>query len=320
MDASIVVGIDGGGTHTRVMVCDLEGKQLAYLEGNGAASFHKDKNAVQNVRTAITDAIAIAGRRAEDVRCLAAGIAGYDTPEDLAWVAELTDVPGLSCPKLHVNDAVSAHAGALLAKPGIVAISGTGSIILGVTETGRQIRNYDFHHYAASAARFIAYEAVFEVLAGNGSSSDESLLLTMLRHFEVNSLEQLSEFARLGFQSDRRERDRRFGQFAPYVTEAAENGSAIARTVLNRAAEQLKVGIEMIASGFECDEVQVAFIGSVISSPYLSRTLTELLAYGRNKHYIVTPPKLEPVAGSVLLALKALGQQTQVIISDIRSE
>ncbi|RIX51541.1 ATPase [Paenibacillus nanensis] len=318
MDSSVVIGIDGGGTHTRVMVCDLSGNQLAYLEGSGAASYHKDRNAAQNVQQAILDALDSAGRRVEDVRQVAAGIAGYDNPEDLTWIAELTDVPGLSCPKLHVNDAVSAHAGALLARPGIVAISGTGSIILGITEAGRQIRNYDFHHYAASAARFIAYDAVFEALAGNRDVSDGSLLLAMLRHFEAGSLEQLAELARQGFHSDRRERDKRFGQFAPYVTEAAEHGSSIATLVLNRAAAQLKTGIELIAAGFDSDDVQVALIGSVISSPYLSRTLTKLLADGRNKRYIVTPPELEPVAGSVLLALKALGLPATTITPDPR--
>lgn len=111
MNTSVVIGIDGGGTNTRVMVCDLEGKKLAYVEGDGASSIYKDKNAVHNVRKAITDALAAANRTTGDVRHLVAGIAGYDTPEDLSWVSELTLLPGLDCPKLHINDAASAHAG-----------------------------------------------------------------------------------------------------------------------------------------------------------------------------------------------------------------
>jgi glucosamine kinase len=35
---------------------------------------------------------------------------------------------------VHVNDAVIAHAGALRSEPGIVAISGTGSIVLDITQ------------------------------------------------------------------------------------------------------------------------------------------------------------------------------------------
>lgn len=40
----IVIGIDGGGTHTRVMVVDLAGNVLSYIE-NGASSIHKDLQA-----------------------------------------------------------------------------------------------------------------------------------------------------------------------------------------------------------------------------------------------------------------------------------
>lgn len=307
MDSSVVIGIDGGGTHTRVMISDLHGRKLAYAEGR-ASSLHKDKNAVQNVRQTILDALVMAGRDLDDVRYVAAGIAGYDTPEDLAWVSQLTDIPGLGCPKLHVNDAVSAHAGALLAKPGIVAISGTGSIILGITESGRHIRNYDFRHYASSAARFIAYDAVYEALAGNRNESDDHLVSAMVRHFEAESLHELTEFARQGFHADERERDILFGQFAPVVTAEADNGSAIATSVLDRAVRQVMVGIELLASAFEEETVRVALIGSVLTSSYVSRALTDRLGTGRNKRYIVEPPRHEPVVGSVLLALKALGR------------
>ncbi|MEK3883138.1 BadF/BadG/BcrA/BcrD ATPase family protein [Paenibacillus sp. PL2-23] len=307
MESSVVIGIDGGGTHTRVLVADLRGTRLAYVEG-GASSLHKDRNAVHNVRQAVLDALTSAGRSLDDVRYVTAGIAGYDTPEDLAWVTELTNIPGLACPRQHVNDAVSAHAGALQAKPGIVAISGTGSNIWGITENGQHLSNYAFHHYAPSAARFIAYEAVYEAIAGNRDATDEQLVSDMLRHFQVDSIEALAEYARKGFQADRRERDRHVGQFAPIVTEQALRGSGIAAFVLDRAIHQLKVGIELVATAFQEDEVRVALIGSVLASPYVQRALIDQLAAGRNKRYVVEPPRHEPVVGSVLLALKALGQ------------
>lgn len=43
---------------------------------------------------------------------------------------------GIDCLKQHVNDAVVAHSGALLKDPGIIVISGTGSIIYALTEEG----------------------------------------------------------------------------------------------------------------------------------------------------------------------------------------
>lgn len=307
MSRPAVIGIDGGGTHTRVLVCDLEGRQLAYLDNPCAASIYKDSNAVQNVRNSITEALAAAAICPEDVRCIAAGIAGYDKPEDLSWVSELTALPGLHCPKLHMNDAVAAHAGALRAKPGIVAISGTGSIILGITESREHIRNYDFHHYAHSAARFLAYDAVYEVLAGHADASDKALVESMLSHWDAADLHKLAALGRLGFHADSKERDKHFGQFAPFVTDAAESGSSIAVDVCNRAVHQLKIGIEMIGASFESGTVEVAYIGSVIRSGYVSRRLSEQLAQGSNKRYAAVEPALSPVAGAVLLAYQKLG-------------
>lgn len=302
----IVIGIDGGGTHTRVMVSDLDGNVLSYIE-RGSASIYKDDQAIQNVHEAIAEALHMADRSCEHAQALAAGIAGYDNPSDLEWITPLTEFPGLTCPKWHVNDAVSAHSGALMTKPGIVVIAGTGSIITGITEDGQYIRNYDFHHYAASAARFISYDAVYETLAGHTNESDGKLIRLMLEHWNVSSINEFAAAAKRGFTEDRRERDKRFGEFAPVLTEAAEQGSSVAVRVCNRAIDQMKVGIELIASSFISDEVAVTFIGSVVNSPYFYRLLSEqLTTSGSNKRFAVVKPQFAPVTGSVLLALKNL--------------
>lgn len=66
MDRNIVVGIDGGGTNTRVMICDMNGNELAYAE-SGCASKYKDVNAAENMKATIKDALVVAGRDTTDV-------------------------------------------------------------------------------------------------------------------------------------------------------------------------------------------------------------------------------------------------------------
>ncbi|QYR21836.1 ATPase [Paenibacillus sp. sptzw28] len=303
---NIVIGIDGGGTHTRVMIADLSGKILSYLEKKAAASLEKDLFAQKNVHEAVVEAIAAAGRALPDVRGIAAGIAGYDSGRDLQWVESLTDISGLSCPKWHMNDTVAAHYGAFMSKPGIVVISGTGSNILAVTEQGRYICNYDLHHYAASAARFIVYDAVYEALAGNVHETDGELIRSMLLHWGVSSMEELREVACTGFLADSRERNKKFGQLAPAITEAARQDSRLARTVCDRAIHQITVGVEILAAYFSGPSVSVAFIGSVANSPYFREQLIGRLRSGNNKAYAVIDPYLPPAAGSVLFALEKM--------------
>jgi glucosamine kinase len=130
---------------------------------------------------------------------LVAGIAGYDSEDDLKWVEGLTKINGLSCRKQHVNDAVIAHAGAFLTKPGIIVISGTGSIIFAIIEEGKKIRNFDLHHYAYSAARFLSYYSVFSIMAGETDSSDKRLIEKVLVYWGMSNISDLHQIAIKGF-------------------------------------------------------------------------------------------------------------------------
>ncbi|KAI7259986.1 hypothetical protein KC345_g10170 [Hortaea werneckii] len=316
--ADIVIGIDGGGTHTRVIAADVEGNVLAYCK-KGSASVYRDSAAEYNVKSAIMEALEYGGIEPGRVIGLTAGIAGYDTPDDLNWIAPLTAIPELACPKWHVNDALIAHYGALLAQPGIIVIAGTGSILIAINEDGRYLRNYDFHHYAASAARLLAYDTVFDVLAGQTDPSDERLVARMLAHWDASTVSDLYKLASEGFDDDRKARDKRFGQFAPVVTEAAERGSSAALRVCGRAAMQIKVGIELLAASFAQPTVPVAFIGSVANSGYFQSELRKILKNGSNKQYTVITPQLPPAAGAVLYALKQLGRPiTENMISRLQ--
>lgn len=319
--AGVVIGIDGGGSNSRAMVADRSGQALGYAEA-GPASIYRDDNAANNVQQAVRKALAEAGRTLADVRGIAAGIAGYDAPSDLEWVAQLTAMDGLDCPQWHFNDTIAAHWGALLGKPGIIAISGTGSNILAVTEQGRAISNFDLQHYAASAARFIAYDAVHEVLAGRAEEGEDcSLIAAMCGHWGAESLDRFREMAWGGWTEDRQLRDRQFGLFAPVVTEAAMQGGSLARTVCGKAVEQLTVGIEMLSAAFSASGVDVALIGSVINSPYIRTKLSERLAGSRAKRFNVSQPHLSPAAGAVLYALFQLDgrEQSERLISNLRA-
>ncbi len=113
MAREIVVGIDGGGTHTRAVATDLAGHVLASAQ-TGSASPFKDDLALENVRQAIQEVVTRSDRSPGDVVGLVAGMAGLDRPKDQEWAERFTALPGLNCPRLHVNDAVCDRAAASL--------------------------------------------------------------------------------------------------------------------------------------------------------------------------------------------------------------
>lgn len=304
--AEIVIGIDGGGTHTRVAAVDVSGRILATIRAD-AASPNKTPHARENVQNAIREVISKTGLNLGDVVGLVAGIAGLDAPEDQEWAEKLTDLPGIHCFRLHVNDAVIAHAGALQSQPGIIAIAGTGSIVFGVTEPGRHIRNYDFHHYSYSSARYISYQIVYRMLAESVQPEDSEFAAEVLSFWQAKDLAELRERGMEGFVADHFERNRLFGEMAPLVTEAALKGVPLARAVCDAAIDSLGIGIRLIGNCFTSNIVSAALIGSVAQSKYMRQGIDYFLAKSVPRRYRIVDAAFPSEVGAVLMALARHG-------------
>jgi len=291
----VLMGIDGGGTFTRVAAADTQGRLLAHVKRQGGAFLLKDANANENVRLTVLAALEEAGCGPSDVIALAAGIAGYDKKRDLRWVRKLTEIEGLRCVVQHANDAVVAHRGALLFRPGIVAIAGTGSIILGITEKGKLVRNYDFRQYVNNSASHLTHSCVERILAGE--TDDTDFTDKLLRHFGAENINAL--------KSQRQKERKLYGNFAPEVTAAALNGSRIAGQVCERAAEETVEGIRLLGGRFASSPVPVALVGSAANSEFMKHAVGEML-HGEGKFALVEPA-LPPALGAVLMAAQLAG-------------
>jgi len=307
-DRRIVIGMDGGGTTTRTVVMDLTGRALAWAQA-GSASTAKSPHARENVRQAIRDVVTQAGRGMTDVAAFVAGLANLDGPEDEVWAAETTR-PGLACPRLHVNDTVVAHAGALESRPGIIAIAGTGANIYGVTEAGRVVRCYDFHYAPAAQARSLSYAVVHRLLAGDAGPGDGEMVRAVLEFWGVADLVGLREAGALGFVADHFGRNRRFGEMAPLVTAAASLGSPLACHECDRAAETLGVGIRLLGGCFADDFVSVALIGGVVRSPYFQAAMARTLGQSAGKRYEIAEPAAPGEIGAARMAMQMISPST----------
>ena len=310
LNKKFILGIDGGGTYTRVAITDTDGNLASYVQWHGGAFLLKDAKANENVLSAICEAIKKADCELSDIGGITAGIAGYDTENDLKWVRELTNIQGLACTPQHVNDAVIAHKGALLSNPGIIAISGTGSVIFGITEPGRHVRNYDFHHYSFSKACYLSYNSVYAIIAGETDQTDIDFMTVVFKHFAVKDLAALVQLGSEGFIEEYSQRDQLFGSLAPAVTQAALNGSHLAERVCMRTAEDIVTGVEMVGACFESESVMVALIGSVANSTVIKSAINELLSRKCNKKYVLAEHPLPPVLGAIMMTL----EQIKIII------
>ncbi|MEK3886434.1 ATPase [Bacillus sp. FSL K6-3431] len=306
MQKDYVIGLEGGGTKTRVMVADLKGNVIGYKE-SGSAHPDKDPFAKKHIRESVLGALKNAKVELNQVQFFIAGLPGYHKKEDLEWAIPLINIDGLTSPRLIVNDSEVGHAGAFLFEPGIMTISGTGSNIMGSTENGRIIFNGSFGHYAPTAARFLSYDAVYRILAGQTLPEDQPLVSKFMDFWDIQLEHEFRERASQQFINDRMERDRQFGLMAPMLTEAALEGVPLAKKVCENAVRSLENGIRLVGGSFHEQRVKVCFVGSVIRSTYIRNQLTTVLQETSNKDYQVIEPILSPVAGAVAMALKKCG-------------
>ncbi|GIN59106.1 N-acetylmuramic acid/N-acetylglucosamine kinase [Lederbergia ruris] len=317
MIRACVIGLEGGGTNTRAMVADLQGHVLAYQE-SGSAHPYRDPTAKENIQMAILGALSTAERSLEDVCYVAAGLPCYQQKEDLPLAKSLLYIDGMSCPHRIMNDSEVGHIGAFLFDPGIMVVSGTGSIVMGYTEKGEVLFNSTFGHYAPTAARYLSYQAVHSILADQVQFEDKALIQEVLRFWQVEGIDELRELHLHHFYMDKVERDRQFGLMAPIVTRAAAHNRPLAKRVCDEAILTLETGIRLIGQYFKEERVKVSFVGSVVRSPYFLGQLTDILQKGSNKQYQVVEPILSPVAGAVLMALKEFGIPiTEEILTEI---
>lgn len=313
---SFVIGVDGGGTYTRVLCAALDGSVLAAAQGGGA---HPEKNAAaeQNFRQAVELAVARSSRDFGQVVGFVAGLAGIDAPEDQVWAARYTSWPALRVTARCVNDGLVAWAGALALEPGIIAIGGTGSIVFGVTASGAEVSDYDFRAHSGLMARALVRSAVYRVVAGLAGPEDQPLVAQILAHFGAEDVAALAHavagMAALPYETF----VYTYGEFAPTLTAAAEAGAPLAQVVCDEAAAAMALSVRLVGSRFAAENpalgVPVALIGGVVRSSYLARRVEACLTEATQPcasqpaAYTLVEPALPPEAGAVLMALKQAG-------------
>jgi glucosamine kinase len=305
----IVVGVDGGGTSTTALVADPSGGVLGTATGGGASPQHNSlREAHDAVQSTIRRALADSGRDVGAVAALTAGIAGLNDESDRQWAESLVTLPGLECEPVSVNDAVVAHAGALRGEPGLIAICGTGSIVLGIGEDGREIRNYDLDHYAAAAARHLGRRLVHQLVSDRCDEPNEAFVEDVLAAWDLDDRAELQTAAVDGDLLDTATSGNALDGVAPLITEAAADGVPVAQRVCDAAAREIVTGIEAVAGYVGSAPTTVALSGSVLRSPSMTDRVTAGLD---ERRFEVVEPALDPVAGATLLGLERITDTDQ---------
>ena len=304
MSETIVAGVDGGGTRTRVALVDGAGELLGQGEaGPGNLQDVGEERLAEHVGAALTAAWSAVGRPRAPLAAAFLGIAGAESPDEHAAVRRAAERIELA-PRVGVgHDLRVALAGGLRGAPGIVVIAGTGSSCYGRNAAGETWKSAGWG----------------SALDDPGSAHDlgRSALAACLHAFDGRGAETVlsrSVWAALGLTDWRdlprrlaaRELDRAgVAALAPLVTRAAGEGDAVARAIVERGAGELADAVATVAARLAFETPAVVACGGLAGAPVYRASLDRAIA-ARVPDARVSDPLLPPVMGAALCALEEL--------------
>jgi N-acetylglucosamine kinase-like BadF-type ATPase len=302
----VILAIDGGGSRTRCLAINRDAKVLG--AGAGGASNHLLVEK-EIVRASLDDganaALAQANLNRSDVACVSAGLAGVDY--DNAGADEMRNLFlefGFTDTVIN-GDMVIAHAGALAGEPGVLALAGTGSCVLGVDAGGKRVKVGGWgpiYGDEGSAYRIgqTALRAAARYADGRGEKTD--LTEAILKAFGINDFQKTIELVYLnGLQP------REIAALSRAAYAVAESGDEVARKIFLQAGEELAESVAAAIRLLNLTETKVSYQGAVLQSCAIVRDrLSECLKKDFPNIEIVAP-KFPPVIGAFLLGCKAVG-------------
>ena len=301
---SYVVGVDGGGTHTRCLCATIQGEILAEAQTGAANPLRVGVPAcVQTVVECILTACAKA-RLAEPPACVYCCLAGVG--RETEYNAVLTGLSeALQVPHLYLdNDAEAALAGAHRLEPGIIVIAGTGAVAYGKDKTGRRARADGWGPVLGDegSGAWIGREVVRAIArAADGRGPQTALTEAVLAHFELNNPTQLIN--KLPLDADL---NLKLAGLAEICSQVAGRNDPVAVELLNRTGEILAQTVLALTSQFEADaDLPVAYSGGVFESEIVRQVFCEYLMVKAPRIRVIVK-QLLPVEGSILLALSKL--------------
>ena len=301
----LFVGVDGGGTHTRVLIVDEQGAELATAEGPGSAiqpgatsrSPHTIRDAVLKARAEFTD---------RPIRSLCIGVAGAGRDEERDTLQAALETDRIAGTVVVLTDAEIAIEDAFGAGPGVLLSAGTGSIAYGKGPTGVMARCGGWGPVIGDegSGAWIGRRALGIATASYDGREPESSLGDAIRStLGLESMEQLIPWAAAASPAD-------FGRLAPVVLEVAATGDLRANSLVTLAVEELALHVRTLARKLFSDEraaFRLAMHGGLLAPKSLLRRRLEQRLKSIAPGATVLTDRVVPERGAAKFAMREAG-------------
>jgi N-acetylglucosamine kinase-like BadF-type ATPase len=300
------LGVDGGQSSTTALIGDEAGRVVGYGRDGPCNHVSGDERITKFqkvIGNCVGQACAAAGLPRQHNQFAAACFGFSGGAEDkLDLIRQLFSVDKLTV----THDALIALSGATAGEPGIITIAGTGSICFGRNSAGKTARAGGWGYiFGDEGGGFDltrqALRAALRAEEGWGAPTHLSgKLLAATGLASINAVLHrfyTPEFPRAAIAA-----------LSRLVVEAAGEGDAIAREILQAAAQQLAVITAAVRRQlFSAGEpVRIAWIGGVFTCEPLRERFRMLIELEDGNQ--CGPPLMGPAAGALLEAYRRAGR------------
>jgi glucosamine kinase len=301
---SLLIGVDSGGTHTRVLVTDQDGSEISRAEGPGSAIHPGSASQAAGV---IRDAVrrACAGQDAP-VRALCVGAAGAGRDEERDTLVSALEVDRLAGTVLVVTDAEIALEDAFGAGPGVLLVAGTGSIAWGKGPTGLLARCGGWGPVIGDegSGSWLGRKALgIAAASADGREPETGLTAAIVSAVHASSVDGLIPWAAHASPAD-------LAGLAPVVLEVAAMGDLRANSLVTLAVEELSLHVRTVARHLFADEraaFRLALHGGLMAKGSLLRRRVEQRLKVMTQGATILAEPVVPERGAVRLAMREAG-------------
>jgi N-acetylglucosamine kinase-like BadF-type ATPase len=297
-----VLGIDAGGTKTVCLLADDQGRVVAEARRGGANLQAVGELEVEKVLHEVMEEALGDGTITPAAICL--GIAGVDRPDDSTVVRGIMKRIGYKARIVIVNDALVALEAGAPAQPGVVVISGTGSIAYGRDAKGQAARSGGWGYVLGDegSGYWIGRAALRAVLREADRRGPATILSSLLlKHFGVAQAQGLIHQV-----YNTNLKPAAIGALATCVQSAFSQGDQVALGILRGAANELEASALSVARRLELIGEPFVFIlagGIFRAVPWLAQELERRLPAAAPESRVRLLDR-EPAWGSVAIALE----------------
>lgn len=273
--AHLVVGVDGGGSKTHVIVADEKGREIATLTGAPSAVRPGEAlHSAEVIGALVRDTLTIAEREGVRPRSLVVGVAGIGREKERKALVRALAGEGLADEVQAVADAEIAMTDAFGDGPGVLLISGTGSVAFGRSPTGefRRCGGWGPDCGDEGSGAWIGRRALSVVTSSHDQREPDTRLVgAVLTALELEEVDDLVTWAAQATPKTLA------ALAVPVVTLASERDLR-ANSICTIAAEELVLHVRTLARQLFVDErasVPVALAGGMLRRGSFLRRLVE---------------------------------------------